>query len=476
MAVYIAACFDPGSGKEDTEAGATATGATDASTSSAAPGSTGEASSTTVFGSTTDPTQDESESTSADESREEDATGSSSSSGSETRGEDSSESSDGGQPWVPTSPPVENGQAADLVLGQPDFATLVGGAGDTQFDSAGGLASDGEHLWVMDLGNHRVVQFNAQPVVNEPRADVAVGQESLRESIVGPDALHLAEPEGSTGYYARAQIGDVSIGGGRLVVVDGANRILSWDTIPAASGLPWDLVLGQTTPTGAAPGTNASSLSSPEGVWTDGERIVVADTQNHRVLIWSSIPDANGAPANLVLGQADFVSAENPSPPTARSMNAPSDVFFDGERLFVSDKGNHRVMVWSGFPATNNAPADYIIGQTSPNTGEPNAGAGTNRRNAIGLEVPSELVVAYGSLFICDRGRVVVHTPVPSTSGEMADAVLGEADLEGTPLDDPDQAIEPRGIAVFGDKLFVSHSNEANGTSRVMRYQLHELP
>jgi len=27
-------------------------------------------------------------------------------------------------------------------------------------------------------------------------------------------------------------------------------------------------------------------MYAPRGVWTDGERVVVADTGNHRVLIW----------------------------------------------------------------------------------------------------------------------------------------------------------------------------------------------
>src|SRR5258706_13175850 len=37
-------------------------------------------------------------------------------------------------------------------------------------------------------------------------------------------------------------------------------------------------------------------------------RLMFADQQNNRVLIWNKVPTTNGAPADLVIGQADFVS------------------------------------------------------------------------------------------------------------------------------------------------------------------------
>ncbi len=378
---------------------------------------------------------------------------------------------------LPTEPPVADGQSAELVLGAPDFATPAtgGGPADDEFGYATGMTSDQERLWVVDLFNARALQFNSQPLVNQSAADLVIGQATFNEKVAGPDELHLTIPEVLLG-GAR---GDVASDGDVLVVADGeANRVVVWRSLPDSNGVDWDIVLGQTTATGNAAGLAGDRLSGPMGVWTDGEVLIVADSGNHRVLIWSSIPTDSGAAADIVLGQADFDSAEAPDPPTARSMNTPVDVFFDGERLYVSDSQNNRVMVWNGMPSENHAPADYFVGQNSGASGTPNAGAGSQEENAFGVHLPGEITVAHGSLYIVDQVnfRVVVHTPRPTESGEAADAVLGDSSLDGAELSDPDQAFTPRGVAVFGDKLFLADSNPAFGSSRILRYQLANLP
>jgi len=378
---------------------------------------------------------------------------------------------------LPSEPPVTDGQSAELVLGAPDFATPAtgGGPADDEFGYATGMTSDQERLWVVDLFNARALQFNSQPLVNQAAADLVIGQANFTSEVAGPDQLHLTVPEVPLG-GAR---GDVAKGGEVLVVADGeANRVVIWNSLPPSSGVDWDIVLGQTTATGMAAGLGADRLSGPSGVWTDGETLVVADSGNNRVLIWSSMPTDSGAPADVVLGQADFDSAAAPDPPTARSMNNPVDVFFDGERLYVSDNQNSRVMGWNGMPSQNHAPADFFVGQNSGASGTANAGAGPQEENAFGVHLPGEITVAHGSLYIVDQVnfRVVVHTPRPTESGEAADAVLGWASLDGAELADPDQAFTPRGVAVFGDKLFLADSNPAFGSSRILRYQLTNLP
>jgi hypothetical protein len=378
---------------------------------------------------------------------------------------------------LPTDPPVTNGQSAELVLGQPDFETTAGGLGDDRFQSATGLASDSQRLWVIDLRNARAVQFNAEPVINQPQADLAIGQASLTTNVSGPDALHLTSPPDDSG--PRDPIGDVYSDGTVVAVADGeANRVLLWSQLPATSGVNWDIVLGQGSATSSTAGAGASGLNAPRGVWTDGQVLLVADTLNNRVLLWTSMPTVNAQPADVVLGQPDFDSVAAPDPPTPSSMNQPADVFFDGERLFVSDAQNNRVMVWNDMPTENNAPAEYFVGQTSGSTGGENAGAGPQEQNATGLHIPGQITVAHGSLYITDlvNFRVVLHTPRPTASGEEADAVLGFADFTGTPLEDGTQGFTPRGLAVFGDKLYLADSNAAFGGSRVLRYQLANLP
>jgi len=44
-------------------------------------------------------------------------------------------------------------------------------------------------------------------------------------------------------------------------------------------------------------------------VTSDGTRLFVTDLGHNRVLVWNSIPNANGAAADFALGQPDLTSA-----------------------------------------------------------------------------------------------------------------------------------------------------------------------
>ena len=52
------------------------------------------------------------------------------------------------------------------------------------------------------------------------------------------------------------------------------------------------------------PGDN--TLSAPQGVCKFGEMVFITDGGNHRVLVWDTFPEENGEPSNVVLGQEDF--------------------------------------------------------------------------------------------------------------------------------------------------------------------------
>lgn len=161
--------------------------------------------------------------------------------------------------------------------------------------------------------------------------------------------------------------------GGRLIVADtGQNRLFIWQTMPTTEWAEPDLVLGQaeTADTGRNAGgqTHSGTLQYPSGIWSDGERLVVADAWNHRVLIWLRFPTQSGQAADLVLGQPDF-GGNQPNvggigaAPSAQSLNWPYGVFSDGERLFIADTGNRRVLVYDPFPTRSFAAADYVIGK-----------------------------------------------------------------------------------------------------------------
>lgn len=374
---------------------------------------------------------------------------------------------DGGADAPPDGGMVVSGQYADLVIGQDDFTSNIANSGGQSASSINGptaVASDGIRLWIADAKNARVVQFDTLPVVNRPLASVVVGQASFTSST-------------SSTSQTTIRIGDVSMfaAGGKLFVVDGSsNRVLIFNSIPTQSGAVASVVLGQGDFTTSTSGKAATSFNGPTDVWSDGTRLVVADNANSRVLIWNAIPTSNGQAANVVIGRSSFglgLGDAPADPPSSASMKFPTGVWSNGTRLYVADAGNHRVMVWDQFPTSNGAACDFVLGQTSFTANTANAG-GANA-NAIGLQTPYKAIEVAGSLFIADsvNHRVVVHAPIPSASGEAADAVLGQDNLDSNVLPNTptgNSMASPRWISAAGTALFVPDYV----WNRVTRFQL----
>jgi hypothetical protein len=75
-------------------------------------------------------------------------------------------------------------------------------------------------------------------------------------------------------------------------------------------------------------------------------------------------PVTNGQSADLVLGQPDFTSSEaNNGGRSERSLSWPQSVAAVGDRLWVADAGNARVLQWNAMPVPNFAAADLVLGQ-----------------------------------------------------------------------------------------------------------------
>ena len=160
---------------------------------------------------------------------------------------------------------------------------------------------------------------------------------------------------------------------GCLFVSDtGRNRVFIWKEIPKEEYKDPDIILGQAnvSDTGRNSGgeVTAQSLQYPSGIWRDGHKLVVADAWNHRVLIWHSMPTKNGQRADVVLGQPDFNSNQPNvlgigANPTASSLHWPYGVFSDGEKLWIADTGNRRILFYENLPTENFSPADKVIGK-----------------------------------------------------------------------------------------------------------------
>jgi hypothetical protein len=223
---------------------------------------------------------------------------------------------------------------------------------------------------------------------------------------------------------------------GQLYVADSWNhRVLVWDRIPEASNTPPDGVIGQADLDRCEPnrGGDVSGCGFywPYGIgWVAG-RFYIADTGNRRVLAWNGIPEDRQRP-DLVLGQNDeFSHAENRgASPSAHSFRWPHAVAGDATTLYVADAGNHRILGWTPIPERDE-PARLVLGQRDMSTAweMPHLPPG-----ASALRFPYAVACADGRLIAADtaNNRVLIWRILPREGAFLpADDVIGQSDFDG---------------------------------------------
>ena len=403
------------------------------------------------------------------------------------------------------------GQAARGIIGQITFTRGDPTASQIVIGGVGGVAYANDTLFVADSNrvsaspiNNRVLIYNNVSALFPAQATEPPHQ-GLRCPVCGPKAnLVLGQADFAGTDPAAGQNGlqlptAVATDGKVLVVADtNNNRVLIWNSIPTSNNTPANVVVGQsdfTTTSTSVPPT-AKSMRGPQGVWIQNGKLFIADTQDHRVLIYNAIPTSNGAAADTVLGQPNFTTFVEPDltqakqDATADNLLNPVSVTSDGTRLYVTDLGHHRVLIWNSIPTQNQQPADVVLGQPNMTSAIPNNGfSGTPATTAgqTGQESPVLCTVSNGTdsnskptypslcsatlsfpryalsdgtwLFIADGGndRVMVYRQVPTANGASADIILGQPDgLTDLAGDGTDQVATPLSLAWTGQDLFVA--------------------
>ncbi len=400
------------------------------------------------------------------------------------------------------------GQAARAVIGQTTFTSQASGASNLLVGGVGGVAYANDTLFVTDgnrMGNapinNRVLIFdNISHMI--PAATTEIGANTGRCPVCAQGAsLVLGQPDFTSSNYTTAANGmrlptAVATDGRNLAVADTANnRVLLWKEIPKQMDQPADIVIGQ--PDFVTVGqviVTQSSLRAPQGVWIQNGKLFVADTQNDRIMIWNTLPTKNNQPADLVLGQPNFTVTPNLNlidsslVAASNTMLNPVSVSSDGVRLFVSDLGFNRVLIWNSIPTKTQQPADVEVGQINFTTSFANdntdlcASVGTDASgNPIypatctsTLSFPRFALSDGTRLYIADSGndRVLVFNHIPTVNGAPADVVLGQPDQYADVLVtstndefDPNLAQSasyatpsPTGLAWDGNNLYVTDS------------------
>ena len=325
---------------------------------------------------------------------------------------------------------LNTGQEAEMVLGELDFNQS---GGPLLFNHPKGIATDGVVFMMADGNNNRVLLWDELPTSNvEP--SLVFGQRDFNTNNSGESETELKWPV------------DVAAAGGKYVIADTYNhRILIWNDLPQSNGSAPDLILTggeQSSSPDAEP--SVDRFAWPWGVWTDGEKLIVASTSSGSanggirfggwVLIWNTFPTSPNQPADIVL------SAD-------QQMGTPRSITTDGQRFLLI--GDHNAQsqtsqsgnwLWSTFPTESNQYPDGFLTED----------------NAMGWQAGD--VNSNGDLMMIGNG-IHVWDGIPQ-SGNTAPAYT--IDGEDWELRGGDGST----IAVTGDTIYVSDYN----TNRIIGF------
>lgn len=272
------------------------------------------------------------------------------------------------------------------VLGQPDLNSNGGLSTITASNmQPEGLAYDSVHnrLFVADAARHRVLVFNTSAITDNMNAVHVIGQPDMFQGSCNQGgALNINtlcfKDDLRTIGLAYDSAND------RLFVSDIQNqRVMVFDTATITDGEDASHVIGQPdfTTGGSSAGLNDQGFNYPYGMAFDttNQLLYAASSVQNRVLVFNTTNLTDFPHAVHVLGQSDFMN--NSSRTSANGFDTPSDVSLDetNHRLFVSDIGNGRVVVFNTATLTDGMDASYVIGQPNFSTGTP---------NSQGVEIP----------------------------------------------------------------------------------------
>ena len=182
-----------------------------------------------------------------------------------------------------------------------------------------------------------------------------------------------------------------------VYLLDGTNNFIS--STPT-------YVLGQSDFYSDNVTVSQNHLAYPDGLAYDQmtTRLFVSDQTNNRVLVFNVATSTitNGENASNVLGQSNY--ATSTSTTTQGGLSSPYGLAYDASttRLFVSDQGNNRILVFNVATSTiaSGENASSVIGQTDFAT--PTANTSQN-----GLTTPYGLALNPSTerLFVSDQGN-----------------------------------------------------------------------
>ncbi|MES2488237.1 MAG: NHL repeat-containing protein [Pseudomonadota bacterium] len=269
----------------------------------------------------------------------------------------------------------------------------------------------------------------------------------------------------------------VATDGSKFYIADtNNNRVLGFNSIPTSATATADFVIGQANFTANDPciGACPTGLNQPSKVIIDAGRLLVVDSGNDRVLVWSTLPTSNVTSTFKIgngIGQ----------PAAADTLSGPLGATFAGTKLVVADTGNNRVLIYNTI--ANNAPANIVLGQRNFTSGQltPNCPKDTVAIpdctldfaiTADSISGPSDVWSNGSKLVVSDQAnnRVLYFNQVPAANQTAAARVIGQSNMknQGGFGSGPSALKQPRGVWLDKNTSYIYIADAGN--NRVLAF------
>jgi uncharacterized protein (TIGR03437 family) len=328
---------------------------------------------------------------------------------------------------------VQNGQKADLVIGQPDFfrAQINYPSGDATQPNAQGLhlptslaVDSAGNLYVTDTGNSRILRFPAPFSSGKTAlesADLVLGQSSFNSIVTDPSDRTMSAPI-SIALTADAANAATPSGGWLIAADANHNRVLFFPK-PFSNGMSATKLLGSLNFSSVTPGSaDPPRFNSPRGVAVDPQdRVLVADTGNHRVQVFNRAAAIN--------------NFDTPPISLNTQVNLPLAVSASANGFWVADSAQNSLVHFPNIdklPLVNNA-ADAAVPAVAPvsvfvdSYGNLLAGDSNNRVLYFGPQLDVVNAATYSTRPLA-AGTIAAVFPHANTGQTVANVIANGTD------------------------------------------------
>lgn len=303
-----------------------------------------------------------------------------------------------------------NGQNADMVFGQSNYTTATPGSALNQLHTPFSITISpvNKKVFIADYGNGRILRYaNYTSYTNGAAAELAITR--VLGNSISPAGLYID---------ASDQLWIADYINNRVLRISNASTITGNDASPG-------LVLGQPDLISTTTGTALNQMSGPYSVFVDEARntLWVSDLSNSRVLKFANAGALiDGASASIVLGTTGVLAA------TQNQFDYPSQIYVAGNgALWVADFFNNRVLRFSNaHTLPSGANADLVLGQASFTTNDVAGTSQTSMYAPFGIygDKGGRIYIS-----TANRILVFKNAAALSTNNAPADYVIGQPDF-----------------------------------------------